>query len=732
MNKKRTLVVSVIILILLTLISCSSKSEDNTSNNDNMKMENDDSTENAEVGNEEIVVVGTIEDVKGNVLVIDGNDSGVKATDGMEIAQGSSIKTAENASATIIFSTEMEAYISSSTHVSIEETENENDEILLTQHEGFIYHAGEHDNYYVQTETTEATPIGTHFFVEVNPYTGDTMISVIAGIVSSRTNQSSSQPDDNENPFEIHPSQSAIYHGMEENNDEYPEPTLVDLIDITDNIGLSFIEALLRNKEQIDNENEEIIERLHRELNNNSSNPLDFVNSEEELSHLEDNLNNLISNIINMAINNNRVSEEEVRRIISEINENNPERPIRDILNRSPDTEQSMADRREQLQREQERRLEQQRRQEVQNQQDRNRELLAKLEQQRADQQEIEEQRERERRQRLEEIRKIEEQKKKEKEEQQKREKQLLSEETAPTNLSLKGLNYFGNDVSGEITFNKSKNEKYVNKYNLYWINNKDKKIKIDSLKPTGKNLKYKLGEGSKIPSNAKGVLVESANSDYESRHTVYKDLTKLNGKVSFSKPIVGDGLQFAIKVNKHAQNSSSIYKLIDLKKGTKEYDYEVLLSGGEYEVEYGFVHGINDVSEIKNIHFNNTESLNIDHNGTYNIKYDVRDKNFVVGNCENDLDCIHNFDLETILGEDNENISRDEINKNCILGENYKGNIDFTCGTGNEPLEHLYSLIDNINGNKLYNFFYRTTKNENKMIILNFTFEPFIEDTSY
>src|SRR5690625_1134690 len=307
MDKKRMFVVSIVSLILLALISCSSKNEDNTSNNNNLESENEETIGNSKVSEEEIVIVGTIEDVKGDVLVIDGNDIGVKATDGMKVAQGSSIKTAENSSATLKFFSEIEAYISSSTHVSIEETDNGIEEILLTQHDGFIYHAGEHDNYYVQTDSSVVTPLGTHFFTEVDPLTGNSIIRVGSGIVQASSRETEDQSEQvNNDDAQIFPGQSILF--LPTNDDTDSSMSSEEFFDIDSFIKAadsSIIEAILRNKEQIDRENEELIETLRQQISENGDGEFGSNEdpiSEEELRRLESNLNNLIRNIINKAL----------------------------------------------------------------------------------------------------------------------------------------------------------------------------------------------------------------------------------------------------------------------------------------------------------------------------------------------------------------------------------------------------------------------------------------------
>gem|GEM_PF-5423602 len=545
MYKNKFLVIGVGFLLLFMLASCLSKEADK-SDPDNQDVVNSDSTDVTDTLEVEKVIVGTIKNVKGDVLVVDENDSGIDAADGMEIAQGWSIKTGNDSSASIEFSPEMEAFIGNSAHISVEETTGD-DEILLTQHAGLIYHAGHHDNYLVQTDSAEVIPVGTHFTVWVDPRTSDIMMTVFSGIVSARSNQSSAQSDEDDDPFNLYPSQSMGYS----QNDDYWE-RFFEGIEFMEEVDQSIIEALIINTNEIAAENEALLRSIRDQLNRGDS--PEGLDPEMDLEELRNRLDRLIGDIVSSAIQSNIVSEEDVERIIREANARRDENDRIDIGRIFSDEA-----RREQLREEQQRRAQQQREEREQRQrelqdrtQDRQAQLLA--EQQRAERERQAQLRQRQDaaaneaaarealKKRLEEEKKKQEREQKEKEEQ---ERKRLAEEKAkqvapahgPLNVTFIDESPLAGKVSGDIVVGKASDESKIDSYILYWVNSQKEKVgKIAALGKTGKDMKYKLKE-TEIPKNTAGILALASNRYGESVQSAYTKLDDLQG-MSVKNPI--------------------------------------------------------------------------------------------------------------------------------------------------------------------------------------------------
>src|SRR5690625_220606 len=545
MYKNKFLVIGVGFLLLFMLASCLSKEADK-SDPDNQDVVNSDSTDVTDTLEVEKVIVGTIKNVKGDVLVVDENDSGIDAADGMEIAQGWSIKTGNDSSASIEFSPEMEAFIGNSAHISVEETTGD-DEILLTQHAGLIYHAGHHDNYLVQTDSAEVIPVGTHFTVWVDPRTSDIMMTVFSGIVSARSNQSSAQSDEDDDPFNLYPSQSMGYS----QNDDYWE-RFFEGIEFMEEVDQSIFKALIINTNEIAAENEALLRSIRDQLNKGDS--PEGLDPEMDLEELLNRLDRLIGDIVSSAIQSNIVSEEDVERIIREANARRDENDRIDIGRIFSDEA-----RREQLREEQQRRAQQQREEREQRQresqertQDRQAQLLA--EQQRAERERQAQLRQRQDaaaneaaarealKKRLEEEKKKQEREQKEKEEQ---ERKRLAEEKAkqvapahgPLNVTSIDESPLAGKVSGDIVVGKASDESKIDSYILYWVNSQKEKVgTIAALGKTGKDMKYKLKE-TEIPKNTAGILALASNRYGESVQSAYTKLDDLQG-MSVKNPI--------------------------------------------------------------------------------------------------------------------------------------------------------------------------------------------------
>lgn len=174
----------------------------------------------------------------------------------------------------------------------------------------------------VDTPVGSAGVRGTNFFVGVDPATGASSIYVMSGIVQTNRNNTSdpnsgsdsdTDPESDSNSVLLYPSQQINFS---ENRNEPPNVQFLDLSDFLQNVDQSIIEALLRNKHAIDEENEAYMDSLRNQLNDPPS-PED----EETLERLQTNLDNLINNIIRGSIVNNIISEDRVRELIDQLNE---------------------------------------------------------------------------------------------------------------------------------------------------------------------------------------------------------------------------------------------------------------------------------------------------------------------------------------------------------------------------------------------------------------------------
>lgn len=179
------------------------------------------------------------------------------------------------------------------------------------------------DEFEIETPTAIMGVRGTNFFIGIDPDTGDSFIAVFSGIVNSmrQSNDMMSSDDDvsSDDRTLLHPSQMAvIYPGMsdEEASDVF---TILDLDEFANTVDHDVIEALLRNKSIIDEENEQYINSAREAMRHGGG--VNFGFDLSEIDRIQQNLDNVISNIINKAVERDRISEDELSSIIDNIRE---------------------------------------------------------------------------------------------------------------------------------------------------------------------------------------------------------------------------------------------------------------------------------------------------------------------------------------------------------------------------------------------------------------------------
>lgn len=168
------------------------------------------------------------------------------------------------------------------------------------------------DIFKIETPDSTLNIRGTNLFVGIDPVSGAPRILISSGkgeVTSSRGNESNS-------PTVIMPSQQLSLFA-----DTGSQVGIVDIQDILNHISPSIIEAMIKNKAQIDQENAEFIEQMKKSLEGGgNSNPTGLgIATQAELDRLASNLDHLIGNIVNRAIANQLVDQSSVQALINEI-----------------------------------------------------------------------------------------------------------------------------------------------------------------------------------------------------------------------------------------------------------------------------------------------------------------------------------------------------------------------------------------------------------------------------
>jgi hypothetical protein len=242
---------------------------------------------------------------------------------------------------------------------------------------------GTNDTYKVETPTAVMDARGTHFTVVVDRFTGLVKIVVNAGVVQT----GSDSPDDSKVP--VMPSQQAtVYPWM--NN--WADLEYIDPEDITVSVSAEVIAKLLKNKALIDEENEELLNRLAEYDEETDLN----LQEEEVLAKYKSNVEHMLSHILKAAAQAGKLDSVTVEDIIETVNrsiaETNKQFDLeRDVppIDRSAGIDPEKEEQRRQM-REQAERSKQEKQQQIdenrKNVLDRNQELKDRIEKQKEEQ----------------------------------------------------------------------------------------------------------------------------------------------------------------------------------------------------------------------------------------------------------------------------------------------------------------------------------------------------------
>lgn len=174
------------------------------------------------------------------------------------------------------------------------------------------------DEFEIATPTAIMGVRGTNFFVGIDPHTGDTRLFVSAGIVqaikggAAKRDASHDGQDESQEGAAFYPSMEAYLYSDIGEDGLPPLGSFVDILDLMDSVDESLIEAIIRNKQQIEKENEEFILSL---MSGKTAFLPNYSYSDDELDRIGSNLDKLIDSIIGHAVNRGVISEEDVEEL---------------------------------------------------------------------------------------------------------------------------------------------------------------------------------------------------------------------------------------------------------------------------------------------------------------------------------------------------------------------------------------------------------------------------------
>lgn len=195
----------------------------------------------------------------------------------------------------------------------------------LTMLSGVAYFAvtdlrGKPDTFQVVNGNHTLDVKGTHFIVSTDPVTGASILGVMAGAVSMGNSRPPSGGSFSQlPPTVIYPAQQIYLGGGETSGPS--GPSVVDPTRLIQNAPANVIESLLRNAEKIQKENEQTKKSLEEQANTpkqpaDPSLPLQMG----DLNKISQNMSNLVGNLAQEAVKQQKLSSGQVQQLIDEAN----------------------------------------------------------------------------------------------------------------------------------------------------------------------------------------------------------------------------------------------------------------------------------------------------------------------------------------------------------------------------------------------------------------------------
>lgn len=267
----------------------------------------------------------TLEDIKGTVWINKaGGSLTYRAYDGITLHHGDHIITEYNSSAVLITADRKdEITIGENAKLYISNLSNASQ----VMHTSFNLWSGSvfasvtslvdsNDTFVIMTGENVANVRGTHFAIVVDPFTGMSSLAVLSGVVQTSGNRTSDSGS--QNPVYIYPTQQIS--SFPDTDATESGISFIDPVDIVNQASPEIIEALLKAKEMIDQENAEFLERM-RNASDFGSNPGDNPSapSQEDLDRLKNNLDNLLLNVLKQAKDQKIMNEDQINEILNQI-----------------------------------------------------------------------------------------------------------------------------------------------------------------------------------------------------------------------------------------------------------------------------------------------------------------------------------------------------------------------------------------------------------------------------
>lgn len=278
------------------------------------------------------VRVAIIAALSGDVTIKKGGGSkSYDAYENMSLNQGDTVYTGAGSSATLNLSNgDADVTLSENAEINVSDlnTSDGNKKSKLKVWAGSMWVkvkslAGSDDEFEVETPTAVMGVRGTQFFVMVDPKTGAIKMAVGAGKVSATTVKNEADSTQTTTITYLYPTQQISLDSRDETEELSLKVDFIDLDGFIKDASQEVIKEIIRNKAEIDKENDAFIAKKKKEIEDgklvNDQTSL-TVRDQIELDKVQQNFDNLIGNIAKKALIGNKIDKASMDKVIDEAN----------------------------------------------------------------------------------------------------------------------------------------------------------------------------------------------------------------------------------------------------------------------------------------------------------------------------------------------------------------------------------------------------------------------------
>ncbi|MEQ4482963.1 FecR domain-containing protein [Cohnella silvisoli] len=253
---------------------------------------------------------------------------------GMKLRQGDSVQVDEKSFAQLTASDSHDVVsLGSDTSVVLSVLKNQGNgkltklQIVAGSVWSNVNKLSKNDSFKLVTANADLTVRGTKVLTNVDSETGETYTAVAAGIVSATPNSNNNSNENN--PILIAPSQQLSLDSRDQVSDLETKVSIIDPNALVSGTSSEIIEAIVKDKASIDQENAEFIASQKDKIAKGADTALSrdgatsslSTSDQDTLDKVSKNLDNLIGNVVKTAVDTNKVDKGKIEKTIEEVNQ---------------------------------------------------------------------------------------------------------------------------------------------------------------------------------------------------------------------------------------------------------------------------------------------------------------------------------------------------------------------------------------------------------------------------